>query len=116
MIARHGRYTGVSGWFAVSSTGSPSPRRDVDAVDTSAMAVAGRAAADPGDQAAAAASLCALGRANGIDCAVVAQGGHHDWPTAGTAFATALPWLAGQLGTPGASRISLPGNASRQAL
>ncbi|WP_062889957.1 alpha/beta hydrolase [Mycobacterium avium] len=116
VIARHGRYTGVSGWFAVSSTGSPSPRRDVDAVDTSAMAVAGRAAADPGDQAAAAASLCALGRANGIDCAVVAQGGHHDWPTAGTAFATALPWLAGQLGTPGASRISLPGNASRQAL
>ncbi len=81
------------------------------------MAVAGRAAdADPGNQRAAAASLCQLGRANGIDCAVIVQPGQHDWPTAGTVFATALPWLAGQLHTAGVDRIALPGNASQQAL
>ena len=80
------------------------------------MALAGRgAAADPGNQAAAAAALCGVGRANGIDCAVVAQPGKHDWPTAGIAFATALPWLAGQLGTPNVARISLPGTPSASA-
>ncbi|OBH06271.1 MULTISPECIES: alpha/beta hydrolase family protein [unclassified Mycobacterium] len=113
VIARHGRYTGVSGWFAISSGGSPTPNRDVTTVDSAAMAVAGRgAAADPGNQAAAAGSLCALGRANGVDCAVVAHAGKHDWPTAGAVFTTALPWLAGRLGTPGVARIALPGMAS----
>jgi S-formylglutathione hydrolase FrmB len=114
VISRHGRYTGVSGWFAVTSGSSPTPH--ITVVDSTAMALAGRgAAADPGNQAAAAASLCGLGRANGIDCAVVAQPGRHDWPTAGTVFATALPWLAGQLGTPGVPRVALPGNASAPA-
>ena len=113
VISRHGRYSGVSGWFAISSGGSSTPRRDVTVVDAATMALAGRgAASDPGNPAAAAASLCALGRANGIDCAVVAQPGKHDWPTAGTAFATALPWLAGQLGTPDVARIPLPGMPS----
>lgn len=116
VIERHGRYTGVSGWFAISSGGLPAPHRDGTSVDASAMALAGRAAADPGNQAAAAAALCALGRTHGIDCAVVAQTGKHDWPTAGAAFAAALPWLTGQLHTPGLSRIPLPGKGSEQAL
>ncbi|MCW2664002.1 MAG: hypothetical protein JWP83_5154 [Mycobacterium sp.] len=116
VISRHRRYTGVSGWFAISPGSSPMPHRDITVVDTAAMALAGRGAgADPGNQAAAAASLCALGRANGIDCAVVAQPGKHDWPTAGTAFATALPWLAGQLRTPDLARIPLPGVPSAPA-
>jgi S-formylglutathione hydrolase FrmB len=115
VINRHGRYTGVSGWFAVSSGGSP--RRDITTVDAAAMAVAGRAAAsDPGNQAAAASSLCALGRANGIDCAVVSQAGKHDWPTAGVAFATALPWLAGQVHTPEVPQIALPSRISQKNL
>jgi S-formylglutathione hydrolase FrmB len=116
VINRHGRYTGVSGWFAISSGGSPTPRRDTTIVDTAAMDLAGRgAAANPGNQTAAASSLCALGRANGIDCAVVAQPGMHNWPTAGTVFATTLPWLAGQLGTPDVPRIPLPGTPSAPA-
>ena len=49
-----------------------------------------------------------LGRANGINCAVVAQPGKHDWPFAAHAFAAALPWLAGQLDTPGVPRIATP--------
>jgi S-formylglutathione hydrolase FrmB len=62
----------------------------------------------PIDQATAAETLCELGRANGINCAVVAQPGKHDWPFASNAFAEALPWLAGRLGTPDVPRIGLP--------
>ncbi len=113
VIKRHGRYTGVSGWFAISSGGSPTPSRGVTTVDSAAMALAGGgAAADQGNQAAAAGSLCTLGRANGIDCAVVAHPGKHDWPTAGMVFSTALPWLAGRLGTPDVPRSALPGKES----
>jgi S-formylglutathione hydrolase FrmB len=101
VITRHGPYTGISGWFAISSQGPPS-RRDVAIAD---------AAANPNNQTAAANALCALGRANGIDCAIVPQPGKHDWPFADQAFAAALPWLAGRLGTPGVPRIPLPGTS-----
>jgi hypothetical protein len=66
------------------------------------------AAANPSNQTAAAYSLCGLGRANGIDCAVLPQPGKHNWPFADRAFAAALPWLAGRLGTPGIPRAALP--------
>lgn len=116
VINRHGRYTGVSGWFAISSGGSPTPHRGVTVVDSATLSVASRGAdSDPGNPAAAAASLCQLSRANGIDCAVVAQAGKHDWPTAATVFSTALPWLAGRLGTPDVPRTPLPGNESAPA-
>lgn len=82
VITRHGRYEGVSGWFTVPG---------------------GRA-----EQTVAASSLCSLGRRNGIDCVVVTQRGQHDWPYAAHAFVTALPWLAGVIGTPGVARIPLP--------
>lgn len=109
VINRHGRYSGVSGWFALATGGSPTPGGDVTVADPAAMQRAGRGAGDEvGNPTAAASALCALGRANGIDCAVVAQPGAHDWPTAGTVFATALPWLAGRLGTPDVPRIPLP--------
>jgi S-formylglutathione hydrolase FrmB len=112
VMNRHGQYTGVSGWFAITSGGAPTPRGGVMVVDSTALAVTSRGAdTDPGNPAAAAASLCQVGRANGIDCAVVTQPGKHDWPTAGTAFANALPWLAGQLGTPAAARIPFAGTA-----
>lgn len=93
VITTHGRYTGVSGWFAVN--------------DSAAAAGSG--------QLAAAESLCGLGRANGIDCAVITEPGKHDWPFAGQAFASALPWLAGRLGTPGVPWIPLPGAATAPA-
>ncbi len=83
VITQHGRYDGVTGWFAVNSQ----------------AAAAQSSAAD---------SLCALGNANGITCTVVTQPGKHDWPFASHAFATALPWMAGQLGTPGAAKVALP--------
>jgi S-formylglutathione hydrolase FrmB len=59
-------------------------------------------------QTVAANSLCNLGSAHGIRCAVVTQPGKHDWQFAAQAFAAALPWLAGQIGTPGVPRQALP--------
>jgi S-formylglutathione hydrolase FrmB len=85
VITRHGAYTGVTGWFDIN------------------------VAANANDQTAAANSLCALGSANGIKCAVVTQPGKHDWPFAAHAFAAALPWMASHIGTPGVPAIPLPG-------
>ncbi|ORA71586.1 hypothetical protein BST25_16615 [Mycobacterium heidelbergense] len=109
VISRHGPYRDVAGWFAISSDGPPAPRRDLSITDAGAMRLVSRdAAANPSNQTAAAYSLCSLGRANGIDCAVLPQPGRHDWPFADRAFAAALPWLAGRLGTPGVPRTPLP--------
>ena len=65
VITKHGPYTGVAGWFDVNGS----------------TATIQRAQERPG---AAANSLCALGAANGINCAVVNQPGKHDWPFART--------------------------------
>ncbi|GFG64817.1 hypothetical protein MKUB_23070 [Mycobacterium kubicae] len=111
VITRHGPYTGVSGWFAIN-TGPPTPRHDMPIIDTPTMRWAGRdAAANPSNQTAAANALCAVGRSNGIDCAVIPQPGKHDWPFADQVFAASLPWLSGQLGTPGVPRVALPGTS-----
>jgi S-formylglutathione hydrolase FrmB len=46
-----------------------------------------------GGYARAAATLCGLGTAHGIDCTIVTRPGRHTWPYAADAFADALPWL-----------------------
>jgi S-formylglutathione hydrolase FrmB len=113
VMTQHGRYTGISGWFDIGGTTSPSvPPTAVNAAN-GGNGLGGRdAAGRTSDQTAAAESLCGLGTSNGIDCAVVAQPGKHDWPFAAHAFAAALPWLAGQIGTPGVPRLPLPAPAS----
>jgi S-formylglutathione hydrolase FrmB len=107
VIAKHGRYTGVSGWFDVSANTPSKRHHGISVTDAGDTTLTGREA-KPGDQTAAAESLCELGRANGINCTIVAQPGKHDWPFASNAFAAALPWLAGRLGTPGVPRIPSP--------
>jgi S-formylglutathione hydrolase FrmB len=82
VINRHGPYSRLAGWFDINGSTATIPSRKGN------------------DQAVAANSLCGLGAANGINCAVVSQPGKHDWPFASHAFAAALPWLAGQIGTP----------------
>jgi S-formylglutathione hydrolase FrmB len=109
VITRHGRYDDVSGWFAISSNNTPKRYRSFSVADADAVGLGGQDNIRyPDDQTAAAQRLCKLGRANGIDCAIVAQPGKHDWPFASKAFATALPWLARQLDTPGVPLITLP--------
>ncbi|RDH75486.1 esterase family protein [Mycolicibacterium moriokaense] len=93
VITRHGLYTGLAGWYDVNGSTAMIQRAK-------------------NDQAAAANSLCGIGAANGIACAVVTQPGKHDWPFASHAFAAALPWLAGQLGTPDVPPSPLPSAAA----
>jgi S-formylglutathione hydrolase FrmB len=113
VITRHGRYENVSGWFDISSDNAPKRYRS-HAVDDDAIGLGGQDhIAYTNDQTAAAERLCQLGRANGIDCAIVAQPGKHDWPFASGAFAEALPWLAGQLDTPGVPWRPLPSTTPR---
>jgi S-formylglutathione hydrolase FrmB len=110
VMRRHGRYDDVSGWFAISSDNVPKRFHSLSvAGDAGAVGLGGQDNIRyPNDQTEAAHRLCKLGRSNGIDCAVVAQPGKHDWPFASRAFATALPWLAGELETPEVPLIALP--------
>jgi len=111
VINKHGPYKGISGWFAISS--DPPTQRKGGYGNPNAVGLGGQdAAGNPGDQTDAANSLCRLGRANGIACAVVATPGKHDWPFAMDVFTSSLPWLAGQIGTPGVPRIPLPGGGA----
>jgi S-formylglutathione hydrolase FrmB len=110
VITKHGPYVGLSGWFDISGTGTAPGPTVIDAANPNGTGLGGQDSPDlVGGQAAAAKSLCALGTSNGITCAVVVQPGKHDWPFAERAFATALPWLAGQVGTPGIPVRPLPG-------
>lgn len=106
VMAGHGRYDGVAGWFAVSGTGRPTYRAPHDsppaAVDPDSL--------DP-EHGAVAQHLCAMASGYGIECAVVPDNGDHGFATAARVFAEALPWLAGRLGTPQAPVVPLPGAA-----
>ncbi len=93
VMAKHPAYQGLSGLFirSVADLGGQGATTSAD---------------DP--QHSTASTLCGLGRARGITCTVVAEEGRHDWPFAGRAFASALPWLAGQLQTPGVPGLPVP--------
>lgn len=107
VMIRHGRYRDVYGWFDIPG---PPRHRYLTAAGMGAVAVGAHdPIANPDGQDFAANSLCAAASAHGIRCAVMTQLGRHDWPFAAQAFATALPWLAGRLGTPGVPVIPLPG-------
>lgn len=106
-IIRHGPYTGMSAWFAVSSdtTAEYRPGEHTDAPpptpaewDTNSE-----------NHADIAHALCSFVSSYGIECAVVKTHASHDFQGAGDAFADALPWLAGKLGTPGVRPIPMPG-------
>ncbi|EUA29344.1 hypothetical protein I548_2531 [Mycobacterium intracellulare] len=104
-MTKHGHYTGLSGWFDVPVSSGPG---NLAEQASPTLVASSDPAANPEGQDAAARSLCAVGTAHGIACAVVTQEGKHDWPFAAQAFATALPWLAFTLGTPAAEPVQLP--------
>jgi S-formylglutathione hydrolase FrmB len=105
-------YQGVSGWFQISSD-APTQHKGNQAAASDAVGLGGRdAGGNPGDQTAAAQTLCHLGAAKGMDCAVISAPGKHDWPFAKAAFTASLPWLAGKLGTPGVPRVGFPAAAA----
>ncbi len=106
IMNRHGRYTGVSGWFDVPA--SSGTHNLAQATNPALVATTTDPSANPEGQDAAANRLCDVAAANGITCAVVTQPGRHDWPFAAQAFAASLPWLAATLGTPGTEPVQLP--------
>jgi S-formylglutathione hydrolase FrmB len=107
VIEKHGRYDDMSAWLGVSDATSPVHRPANDASpDPDAI--------EDWDQyseehAANADKLCALLSGHNVECSVVSYSGSHDFPSAGDGFAAALPWLAGELDTPGAEKRPMPG-------
>ena len=88
VMTRHGRYTGVSGVFAIEGP------------------------VDPGKHdayASAAHSLAATASANGRACSILEIRGKHDWNAGAVAFEQTFAWVAGQLRTPGVPPAPLPG-------
>jgi S-formylglutathione hydrolase FrmB len=104
VMNRHGDYEGVAGWFAVSEPPG-STVAAISGADLQEQAPETDPAANPTT---AARTLCRIADTYGIDCAVVPESGRHDWPFAARAFATALPWLAAQIGTPEVPDVALP--------
>jgi S-formylglutathione hydrolase FrmB len=107
VITKHGLYTGLSAWFAVS-VNTPTVYR---AGSNTGAVPAGEPDENPNseDHGAVADDLCQLASGYGIECAVVPEPGKHDFAGAASAFAAALPWLAGKIGTPGVADIAMPG-------
>jgi S-formylglutathione hydrolase FrmB len=88
VMTRHGRYTGVSGVFAIEGPVVPGKRDE---------------------HASAAHSLAAIASANGIACSVLEITGKHDWNAGAAALKQTFAWLASQLRTPGVPPSPLPG-------
>ncbi|WP_073695142.1 alpha/beta hydrolase-fold protein [Mycobacterium sp. ST-F2] len=94
VMRRHGRYHGISALFEIPGT--------TGACSAPGPGVAHDRLANPEGQDVAAETLCAIAQRHGIDSEVRALPGLHDWGFAAEAFTDSLPWIASELGTPGA--------------
>ena len=108
IVKTHGLYTSVSGWFGVSKE-NPTVYRDGSSKVGAELPPEPDAETNATNPTAVANYMCDLFSIFGIECAVVPHTGEHNFENAGAQFAQALPWLAGQLGTPGVPKILLPG-------
>lgn len=108
VLANHAPYSGVSGWFV--ETGTP-PRHWAGGGGRPAQANAapdgygGHDATPDTNEAGAAQALCAAATLKGISCSLHSLPGGHTWQFATEAFASALPWIAGQLHQPQTSGL-----------
>jgi S-formylglutathione hydrolase FrmB len=107
VITRHGPYDQLSAWLAVAED-TPTVYRKATTTPPSADAIADWDTFSE-KHAPNANKLCALLSGYNIECSVVGYPGGHDFGSAGTGFAQALPWLASVLGTPDVRPRPLPG-------
>lgn len=107
LIEKHGRYANMSAWLGVSEE-TPTVHRAAGDTPADPEALAGWDQYSE-EHAANANKLCVLLSAHNAECAVVSYPGSHTFTAAAEGFADALPWLAGQLGTPGAEPLPMPG-------
>ena len=107
VMARHGPYAGVSGWFEDTTT----PPNDLSRSLLGAFKNQPRPVAPLGygghdewrdDETGAAQDLCAAATAVKISCSVHTLVSFHTWSFASRAFSDALPWIAAQVHTPAA--------------
>ena len=107
VIEKRGRYDHMATWLGVSDDIPAEYRAAGDTAPTQDEIADWNQHSE--EHAANAKKLCALLSGHHVECAVVGYGGSHDFTSAGKAFETALPWLAGRLGTPDVPVRSLPG-------
>ena len=87
VMTRHGRYTAVSGVFAIEGPVDPG---------------------GPDEHAAAAHSLAATASANGIACSILEIHGKHDWNAGAVGFEQTFAWVAGRLPPRASNRRRFP--------
>lgn len=109
VMAAHGPYDGVAGWFVVSE---PAAKKSA-AISGAALQDEPAERAPESNPTEAARTLCRLGSTYDVDCAVVPMAGRHDWPFGAKAFAASLPWLAAQIGTPDVPEVPMPGTSGQ---
>jgi S-formylglutathione hydrolase FrmB len=107
VITKHGPYDNIAAWLAVAAD-TPTVHREASTTPPSPDAIADWDTFSE-EHAPNADKLCVLLSGYNSECSVVGYQGKHDFPSAGAAFAAALPWLASALGTPGVRERSLPG-------
>jgi S-formylglutathione hydrolase FrmB len=105
VMARHGPYTGVAGWFedtvdppdadAIFRSLPPPPPQPVGP-----LGYGGHEDWDNNDQSGAPEDLCRAATAVTISCSVHKIISFHTWQFAARAFSDALPWMAAELHTP----------------
>ena len=107
VIVNHGLYKDMSAWFSVSVDTPTVYRLPANTEPPVSSDPTGAETSE--DHAAVANQLCELASAHGIECAVAPNPGSHDFSSAASGFAAALPWLAGRVHTPEVQPTPLPG-------
>jgi S-formylglutathione hydrolase FrmB len=114
VMAKHGPYTGVSGWFEDTV---PMSQEEIDsflhkvhlpAQPSGPLGYGGHDDWHNPDEKGAAQDLCKAATAVAIACSVQTVDSFHSWQFAALAFSDALPWITAQIHTPSASVAPAP--------
>ena len=103
VMARHGPYTGVSGWFEDTAPLTDDQVKSVlhdvhpQAQPTGPLGYGGHDDWRNPDEQGAAEDLCAAATAVHITCSVRTVNSLHSWQFASQAFSDALPWISAQI-------------------
>ncbi len=106
VMAKHGPYTGVAGWFEDTITPPDDQFRSLAGAfknrpqPIAPLGYGGHDEWHGSDETGAAGDLCAAAAAVNISCSVHTLMSFHTWPFAARAFTDALAWMAAQIHTP----------------
>ncbi|ARQ64720.1 alpha/beta hydrolase [Mycobacteroides abscessus] len=105
VMAKHGPYTGVTGWFedAIPPADAKKPSGPKRPTADTPTGIGGHDDVTDDDREGAAQDLCAAAQRVQISCSIHQMISGHTWQFASRTFSDALPWLAAQIRTPGAT-------------